>query len=273
MSNNLVRSIVLCLMVLLLGLVDYGTGYEYSFSVFYLLPVSLAAWYASQRFTVLMIIASACTWITADFIAGHHYSSILVPIWNAIVRIGFFAVVAILIFKLRHHLTLMTEMAMKDSLTSLNNTRAFDLKYQLLRAIQVKKKSQCAVGIVDLDGFKAVNDRFGHSKGDEVLVQFAQVLNDATRQNDIVARMGGDEFAVILMDTDASGVKQYDQRLRDVFAHSQLNTQFGVDYSMGITVFDTASLPQKLDDATRQADDLMYQSKAQGKSQTTIRMI
>lgn len=99
------------------------------------------------------------------------------------------------------------------------------------------------------------------------------MLNDATRQNDIVARMGGDEFAVILMDTDASGVKQYDQRLRDVFAHSQLNTQFGVDYSMGITVFDTASLPQKLDDATRQADDLMYQSKAQGKSQTTIRMI
>lgn len=133
-----------------------------------------------------MIIASAVTWIFADFIAGHNYSSDWIPLWNACVRIGFFSIVEFLLFIVHSHLKEMTNMAMKDSLTSLNNTRAFDLKYQLLRTMRVKKKNQCAVGIVDLDGFKAVNDNFGHSKGVEVLVQFTQILTDVTRSNDKV---------------------------------------------------------------------------------------
>ena len=186
MSNQVIRCIVLFLTVLILGFIDYSTGYEYSFSVFYLIPVSLAAWYASRFLTIMMIVASAVTWIFADFIAGHNYSSDWIPLWNACVRIGFFSIVAFLLFKVRSHLKEMTNMAMKDSLTSLNNTHAFDLKYQLLRTMRVKKKNQCAVGIVDLDGFKAVNDNFGHSKGDEVLVQFTQILTDATRSNDKV---------------------------------------------------------------------------------------
>lgn len=273
MSNQVIRCIVLLLTLLILGFIDYSTGYEYSFSVFYLIPVSLAAWYASRFLTIVIIIASAMTWIFADFIAGHNYSSDWIPLWNACVRIGFFSIVAFLLFKVRSHLKEMTNMAMKDSLTSLNNTRAFDLKYQLLRTMRYKKKTQCAVGIVDLDGFKAVNDNFGHSKGDEVLIQFAQILADVTRGSDIIARMGGDEFAVILLETDQSGVQEYDKRLRKVFQNSPLKNDFGIDYSMGITLFDTHNLPEKLDDATRYADRLMYESKAHGKSQTTIRTI
>ena len=140
MSNQVIRCIVLFLTVLILGFIDYSTGYEYSFSVFYLIPVSLAAWYASRFLTIVMIVASAVTWIFADFIAGHNYSSDWIPLWNACVRIGFFSIVEFLLFRVRSHLKEMTNMAMKDSLTSLNNTRAFDLKYQLLRAMRVKKK-------------------------------------------------------------------------------------------------------------------------------------
>ena len=73
MSNQVIRCIVLFLTVLILGFIDYSTGYEYSFSVFYLIPVSLAVWYASSFLTIVMIVASAVTWIFADFIAGHNY--------------------------------------------------------------------------------------------------------------------------------------------------------------------------------------------------------
>lgn len=256
------------LVTVILGYIDFATGFEYSFSVFYLLPVSLAAWYDTIRVTIVTIIFSAITWLSADYISGHNYSHPIIPFWNACVRIGFFSIVAILLIKVRRNLAEMTMMAMKDTLTSLNNTRAFNIQYQLLRKLANRKKMRFAVGIVDLDGFKSVNDTLGHSKGDEVLIEFAHVLKDATRTSDVVARMGGDEFAVILLGTDQSGAQEYDQRLRELFASSGLKRNYGVDFSMGMSIFN--DLPENPDDATRQADRLMYKSKALGKSQTTI---
>ena len=66
--------------------------------------------------------------------------------------------------------------------------------------------------MIDLDGFKAVNDQLGHSAGDDVLVKFAQVLKQSSRSSDILARMGGDEFVVILLDTDQAGAEEYSVR-------------------------------------------------------------
>ena len=162
----------------------------------------------------------------------------------------------------------MTLMAMRDSLTSLNNTRAFNVEYQTLKKRQPKKDQTLAIGIIDLDVFKSVNDTYGHSKGDDVLVEFAQVLKESVRMNDVVARMGGDEFVVILQDTNSQGIEEYAKRLRNQFLLSGLKQRYGVDFSMGIRIY--TELPENLDEATRQADQLMYQSKARGKSQTTI---
>ena len=82
--------------------------------------------------------------------------------------------------------------------------------------------------------------------------------------------MGGDEFVVILQNTDQSGTEEYARRLRDIFDQSGLKQRYGVDFSMGVSVFN--DLPADLDDATHVADQLMYKSKALGKSQTTIRV-
>lgn len=162
----------------------------------------------------------------------------------------------------------MTLMAMKDPLTLLNNTRAFNLAYQALKKRHGKTEQTFAVGLIDLDGFKTVNDTYGHSKGDDVLVEFAQVLKSTTRHSDVVARMGGDEFIVILQDIDLNAIEDYEKRLRKSFLLSGLKQQFGIDFSMGIRTYD--ELPENIDEATHQADLLMYQSKVHGKSQTTI---
>ena len=269
LSNNVfLRRIILLLIIVVWGMIDLATGYEYSFSVFYLIPVSIAAWYDNKYITILTIVLSALTWLYADYGAGHHYSNSIIPYWNACARLGFFSIVAFLLFKIKRSLSEMTLMAMKDSLTSLNNTRAFNLEYQMLKKRHTKKEQTLAVGIIDLDGFKSVNDTYGHSKGDDVLVEFAHVLKETTRMNDVVARMGGDEFVVILQDTNSQGIEDYAKRLRNKFLSSGLKQQYGVDFSMGIRVY--AELPDNLDDATHQADQLMYQSKARGKSQTTI---
>ncbi|MDY6457943.1 GGDEF domain-containing protein [Acinetobacter faecalis] len=269
-GRALTRRSTIILFTLIMGWIDLATGYEYSFSVFYLIPVSVAVWYDNTKVTVLSILGATCMWLYADFSSGHQYTQTLAPYWNAFVRLAFFSVVAILLFKVRGSLIAMTKMAMRDSLTALSNSRAFQMQYDDIRRNSHKSSHGFAVGVIDLDGFKKINDSLGHSKGDDVLVAFAEILKKATRSTDIVARMGGDEFIVILKRTDAKGAEEYSARLRRAFNESGLKEQSGVDFSMGIILFD--HLPEDLDDATHAADMLMYKAKALGKSQTTIQI-
>ena len=266
--NPAIRRLLIILITTVLGIIDFVTGYEYSFSVFYLLPESIAAWYDQYKITVLTIMLSGMTWLIADIHAGHPYSNTFIPFWNAFVRLGFFSIVAFLLIHVRKNWQEMKNLAMKDQLTSLDNSRALDIEYRILRKLNFRKQSLFAVGIIDLDGFKAVNDTHGHHRGDEVLLQFSQVLKKSCRSSDIVARLGGDEFAIILLDIDETQAYLCDHHLRTLFAESGLNQKYGVDFSMGLAIL--SELPENLEDATKTADQLMYQSKSLGKSQTTI---
>ena len=266
--NPAIRRLLIILITTVLGIIDLVTGYEYSFSVFYLLPVSIAAWYDHAKVTVVTILLSAITWLFADINAGHLYSNPIIPFWNTIVRLGLFSIVAFLLINVRRNWQEMKNLAMKDQLTSLDNSRAFDIEYRILRKLNFRKQTCFAVGIIDLDGFKAVNDTHGHHRGDEVLLQFSQVLKKACRSSDIIARLGGDEFAIILLDIDETQAYLCDHHLRTLFAESGLNQKYGVDFSMGLAIL--SELPENLEDATKTADQLMYQSKSLGKSQTTI---
>ncbi|MEN4984444.1 GGDEF domain-containing protein [Acinetobacter modestus] len=266
--NPAIRRLLIILITTVLGIIDLVTGYEYSFSVFYLLPVSIAAWYDHTKVTVVTILLSAITWLFADINAGHLYSNPIIPFWNTIVRLGLFSIVAFLLINVRRNWQEMKNLAMKDQLTSLDNSRALDIEYRILRKLNFRKQSLFAVGIIDLDGFKAVNDTHGHHRGDEVLLQFSQVLKKSCRSSDIVARLGGDEFAIILLDIDETQAYLCDHHLRTSFAESGLNQKYGVDFSMGLAIL--SELPENLEDATKTADQLMYQSKSLGKSQTTI---
>lgn len=266
--NPAIRRLLIILITTVLGIIDLVTGYEYSFSVFYLLPVSIAAWYDHAKVTVVTILLSAITWLFADINAGHLYSNPIIPFWNTIVRLGLFSIVAFLLINVRRNWQEMKNLAMKDQLTSLDNSRALDIEYRILRKLNFRKQSLFAVGIIDLDGFKAVNDTHGHHRGDEVLLQFSQILKKSCRSSDIVARLGGDEFAIILLDIDETQAYLCDHHLRTLFAESGLNQKYGVDFSMGLAIL--SELPENLEDATKTADQLMYQSKSLGKSQTTI---
>lgn len=273
-SNTIIRRILIMMMIVFFGWIDVATGYEFSFALLYLLPVFIAAWFDNKIITGLTIFFSVVIWFYSDVITGHQYSYPIVPYWNALMRSIFFAIVAFLLYKVRGSLQTMTKMAMQDTLTSLDNSRAFNLEYQQIRRkikrIGQKNSQKLAIGIIDLDGFKSVNDTMGHSIGDDVLVEFAQILRSSTRMSDTIARLGGDEFVVILQNTTSKGAEDYSNRLRDIFNSSGLKERYGVDFSMGISLFD--DLPENLDDATHLADQLMYQSKMLGKSQTTICM-
>ena len=252
------------LLVALIGLIDYLTGYELSFSIFYLIPIAASAWYAGTRLGIAVCNIAAATWLVVDHASGHQYSSVVIPLWNAGVRLGFFAIVTHLLVKLRRALALQASLAQLDGLTGIMNARTFRQRYDLLAHLAIRHDHPMAIGYLDLDGFKGINDSLGHSVGDRVLQAVAAELTSRLRASDIVGRLGGDEFALLLPETDLAGARRLFVELRERLVSLAAQNGWSVGFSIGVAVFHPP--PENPEDAIRCADDLMYKVKGSGKN-------
>ena len=249
-----------CLVMMsLLGLVDYITGYEVSFSIFYLIPIALVGWYSTKIYAVSISLISAVIWMYADLLAGQVYSQSWIPVWNAVVRLGFFGITVALLSGLKDHLVNEEMLSRTDSLTGVNNQRAF--KEWLSHHIQVcgRYSYPMALGYIDLDNFKYVNDTFGHTTGDQVLLKVGSILSSSVRKSDIVGRLGGDEFAVLLPNADLTGATSLFEKLHQNLLDEMRLNSWPVGFSVGVAVFTT--VPNSDDEAIMIADKLMYTIK------------
>jgi diguanylate cyclase (GGDEF)-like protein len=157
----------------------------------------------------------------------------------------------------------MANQAMSDSLTGLPNRRALDarLENDVQRAVRYKHKF--AVLMIDLDGFKAINDTYGHGVGDEVLHQFAQFLAESQRSSDFLARYGGDELVMILPETDIEAAKLVADHLRERMSRFEISLPDGSKRNLsitgGIAIYPTHA--QSASDLLRAADEALYRAK------------
>jgi diguanylate cyclase (GGDEF)-like protein len=248
-----------CLVVLVVALVDHFTGFELSFSIFYLIPITLASWYAGRRVGFLICMASALSWYVVDHSAGHAYSQAAIPVWNAVVRFGFFVITSYLVTQLQAALEAQETLAQQDALTGLLNSRTFDSNCKRLFELASRHHHPLSLGYVDLDDFKSVNDNFGHSVGDAVLRAVASALAQRLRTSDLVARVGGDEFAILLPETDVGGATVIFSEVRQDLLDVAAKNRWQIGFSIGVAVFDTP--PAQPDEAIRIADQLMYRVK------------
>ncbi len=159
------------------------------------------------------------------------------------------------------------ELAIRDSLTGIFNRRHFfELSEKAFMHARRYKRPLSAL-IFDLDHYKNVNDHYGHLIGDQVLHDLAQRCVEVVRQHDIFGRYGGEEFAVLLPETDQQGALALGERLREVIADEPFDTEhgeFGVTASVGIARMrrNTTSLMQLLSDA----DKALYRAKDDGRN-------
>lgn len=251
----------------ILGLLDYITGFEISFAVFYLVPVGMTAWYGSRYGTIAIALASSLVWYLAEIAAGYPYTHPVIPIWNAFVRLAFFMIVALLISVLRERLLAEREFARTDGLTGLTNRRAFIDRLDHDIGISKRTSTPLTLAYIDLDDFKRINDTYGHDEGDELLRSIADTLTHASRRSDTVARLGGDEFGLILPATDLAGARIFMRRLGELLLHSGEIFQ-GITCSIGAVVFQDP--PERTEEALKAADKLMYEAKRNGKSRHVI---
>ena len=158
------------------------------------------------------------------------------------------------------------ETSFKDEVTGLYNRRFFSLRLEEELSRYRRFNHPVSVVLLDLDGFKSVNDSLGHAVGDDTLRDVAQILMKHSRGINVVSRYGGDEFAVLLVETSKAGARLYADRIREVvakypFSHGKILTaSFGV-----------ASLPDDeastAEDLFRSADEALYAAKRAGKNQ------
>ncbi|MEA2220412.1 MAG: hypothetical protein QOJ35_3038 [Solirubrobacteraceae bacterium] len=137
------------------------------------------------------------------------------------------------VLALRERQELLAELAYVDSLTGLGNRRAFDLHLDREWALTLRDGIDSFVVVADLDRFKRLNDASGHAAGDTVLRQFAGALRMAARSTDIVARIGGDEFGVLLIRCDERAAHSFKARLREAMADARFPALEPVGVSLG----------------------------------------
>jgi diguanylate cyclase (GGDEF)-like protein len=167
---------------------------------------------------------------------------------------------------------MLEEIASHDALTGLPNRRLF---YERLKnSINNATRTARTIGIlfIDLDGFKSINDTYGHEAGDDVLLAVAHRLMTSVRKKDTVARLGGDEFTIIVENyKDTEELIQLCQRVIEMVAQpiDLSNDNKGhVTASIGISCYPDDSI--EMDVLLSKADDAMYESKKAGKNQFTF---
>ena len=158
------------------------------------------------------------------------------------------------------------ETSFKDEVTGLYNRRFFTVRLEEELSRHRRFNHPVAIVLFDLDGFKAVNDELGHTVGDETLRDVAQILMKHSRGINVVSRYGGDEFAILLVETSKAGARLYADRIRQVISSYPYSHGKRITASFGV-----ASLPDDealtSEDLFRVADDALYVAKRGGKNQ------
>lgn len=180
-------------------------------------------------------------------------------------RIARFAQLASVAVANAHARERLATQALTDPLTGLSNRRAFDQRLGEETERALRHERALSLMLVDVDHFKAINDRFGHATGDRVLVNLARDIQAVMRQGDLLARIGGDEMAMILADCPPEQAEDVARRMLAAIEHdTSLSQRHGVTLSIGVAGLTAGGTAE---DLLRRADQALYGAKDGGRNQ------
>jgi len=254
----------------LLAIIDFATGPELHFMFFYLFPIALTSWFVNQRGGILIAVLCAVTWLFADYLGGRRYSSELVTMWNLAMRTAVSVVIAWGIGRLRSMFDKLSELANRDFLTGLPNGRAF---YQLA-ADEMERAFGLApmtLAIVDVEGFKWINHRFGYVTGDQMLCTIAHAIRASVPQSELVGRIGGTSFAILLPNANSEEARFILERLQRTLKDERRR------YAQPVTFFISAiactRAPRKVAELMHEAELRMARMKNGGHDTLEIALV
>lgn len=181
--------IVMGIFLLAAGAVaDFLTGPEFESSIFYLVPVSFFAWFISRRAGLITSAMSAAITLGGRRAASSYHGHAAIVYWNALAWLGLYIFFVLMIAELRSIYERERHSSRTDALSKIPNRRAFFEFLEIEKSRAKRYGAPLTLAYLDLDNFKAINDRFGHTQGDQLLKVVAKTMQENVRQADMVGR-------------------------------------------------------------------------------------
>ncbi len=248
-----------------IGLLDLETSPEVVLALFYMIPIAWQSWYVSRESGwLLSFLSAAAASYATDVQMGYLSSQPGIALWAFFTRLVIYLLTATLVSRLRETFDRTEQLSRTDDLTKAINARAFfDLLAQELRRGR-RYEHPLTVVYLDLDNFKTVNDTLGHHTGNIVLQKVTAAIRKSVREADSIARMGGDEFAILLPETDEEAAKAIIPRVHSHLLQEMQKNGWPITLSIGVLT--CRQTDSTTDEVFRTVDGLMYQVKHEGKN-------
>lgn len=265
--TSILKFLFALLSVFFIGYLDYLTGYDVCFTLFYIFPVFYCSWHLGKNQGYAASILAGFVWLASDQFSGHLYKNNFIVIWNLSMRLIIFLLAAYFLYTTKILLKKEKELSRIDPLTGLKNSRSFFEHLQNEIEKFKRFKHPFAVIYLDVDNFKQVNDTSGHPFGDETLKQVAQRISENFRSTDVAARMGGDEFGFIFVETPSKQAEEALKRLKEILSSFTKENSIPITFSFGMVCFENLLVSDNPVEIIKVADNLMYSVKKKGKNQ------
>lgn len=159
---------------------------------------------------------------------------------------------------MKESISLLYEAAIRDEKTGLYNSRFFETILDMEIEKVKRRQQKLSIFMIDIDYFKRINDKYGHLKADELLIRLAEVLTKQFRKSDIISRFGGEEFLILLPETDLKKAKKITSRLRTAIKSDKILKKHNVTISGGLTEFRKRDTKKTFE---QRADEALYKAK------------
>ncbi|HKF22276.1 MAG TPA: GGDEF domain-containing protein [Candidatus Angelobacter sp.] len=264
------QGVLLALGTLLLVLVASGdylthTNYALEFSPVYLVPVSFFSWFIGKRAGIALAVIS----VVFGFLIRLNTLPRVIASWDALVWLVLYTSFSMVVSQLKLLYAHERHASRIDPLTGVENRRALFESAAKAMNFSDRHGVPLSIAYLDLDGFKGFNDRLGHEAGDKLLVVVATKIRGAIRPTDAIGRMGGDEFVLILPESDTETAARILDRVRLDLDRAMREWRWPITFSIGLVSFSPPLRP--VAEMFRAADDAMYAAKSAGKDRVEQR--
>ncbi|MGA2545924.1 MAG: GGDEF domain-containing protein [Rectinemataceae bacterium] len=249
----------------LVFVVDYITPNELAFSFFYLIPIALSMLVGGNRVLgYVSAVLCGIVWMAMRLLVGTVYTLPFFLIWSLLTRIATYVLFAFLLDSLKQAVAELQELSLHDPLTGAANRRYLEEYLERSISRSRRDKEPLTLIAIDLDDFKSINDKFGHARGDETLKTMAEAIRTVIRPEDLVSRIGGDEFVIVLSTKNFEQSETVTARLSGTIRKALSDIQ--IETTLSIGVITNATMKDSAETMLQQADRLMYEVKNGGKN-------